>query len=115
MKKIVTLCVVGAMALAPAAAVAGTGSSASTKVPTTTKGKTVSFKSKVLTVKTKHGNVKFTIGKKTGCGSNTGQMGGDMPCSNLKKKKYMKKVVQVSWTKGSKGKKNVVFVNVTLK
>jgi hypothetical protein len=63
----------------------------------TIQGKMVSFAGGKLKVKNNKGTVKYIVGKKTDCGYSTGMMGNSMPCSKLKKSKYAKKRVYVTW------------------
>ncbi len=106
MKKFLAVCVVAAAALSPAVASAAKSS--------TTEGKTVSYAAGKLTVTSKKGTFKYLVGKKTDCGYSQGQMGDSMPCSNLKKSKYLKKSVTVNYHLDSKKNRVADLVAVHL-
>ncbi|MBN8866542.1 MAG: hypothetical protein J0H98_03210 [Solirubrobacterales bacterium] len=75
----------------------GVSTATAAPTPKTIDGKTVSFKAGKLKVKNKKGTATYVVGKSTDCGYSKGQMGNSMPCSSLKKKKYMAKKVTVTW------------------
>lgn len=80
----------------------------------TIEGKTVSFAAGKLKVVKKKKTTTYVVGKKTDCGYSTGQMGSSMPCSNLKKSKYLKKSVTVTWHSDGKGRRVAELVAVHL-
>ena len=90
MKKLLVVSIIAALGLVPAGATAAS--------PTKTiNAKTVKFAGGKLKVKRGKTFSSYVVNKKTDCGYSTGQMGDAMPCSNLKKSRYMKKSVTISW------------------
>ena len=93
MKKLLAASIIAALGLVPAGAIASPA-----KSPTKTiSAKTVKFAGGKLIVKRGKSYWSFVVNKKTDCGYSTGQMGDSMPCSNLRKSRYMNKRVTVSW------------------
>jgi len=111
MKKFLATCAAGASVVALTVA----GPAVAAPASKHTEGKTVSFASGKLKVKAKKGGTAvYVVGKATGCGYSRGQMGDEMPCSNLKKSKYMKKSVSVTWHADKKGRRVADLVAVHL-
>lgn len=79
----------------------------------TIEGKTVSFAAGKLKVVKKKKTTTYIVNNATDCGYSTGQMGNSMPCSKLKKSKYMNKSVTVTWhTKGGRRVAELVAVHL---
>ncbi len=110
MKKYLAACAIALMA----GAMFTPGIAGAKPATKSVQGKTVSFANGKLKVKNKKGAAKYIVGKKTDCGYSKGQMGDSMPCSNLKKKKYMKKSVTVNFRVDKKGRRVAELVAVHL-
>lgn len=110
MKKYIAVCAVAA--LGAFTLTAGVASAA--PASKTTQGKTVSFANGKLKVKKGTATTKYVVGKATDCGYSAGQMGSSMPCKSLKKKKYMKQKVTVTWHTNKKGARVADVVAVHL-
>lgn len=123
MKKHLVLGTALVLALVPATAIAQTADDTTETTPEapavktkTTKATSVSYKGGKLRVTEgkKKKAVTYIVDKKTNCGYSEGQMGGEMPCSNLAKKKYLTKPVRVTWYTDAKKRKVATLVSVDM-
>lgn len=101
MKKLLVLSAVGVLAFVPVSATAETPSGSGIAVKLA-KGKTVSYTTGKLRIKTGKRTVPYAVDAKTVCSYGDGIAGGVIRCARLSQKKYLSKSVRVAWLTDSK-------------